>query len=116
MNKVLNKYNKGGLYNHKTKGTEEYTSLEELYNNFKDKPIKVLNFYINKKSLYGDYPIAVTENFLVNLPQHLLDTVLEMLQDEEVAEIANNGKLGMTIYKYKGKKWGGYSVNWVVTE
>ena len=113
MSNILNKYNKGNLFTHQTNGNETYITLKELYQETGKQPMKVLNFFINKKSKFGDYPIAVTELFLVNLPKHLLDTVQEMMQDEEIASLANSGKLGFTIYQYTGKNGDGYSVNWV---
>lgn len=110
---IVNKYNKGNLFTHRTNGNEAYITLQELYQEIGKDPIQVLNFYINNKSKYGDYPIAVTERFLVNLPKHLLSTVQEMLQDEEIASLANSGKLGFMIYQYTGKNGDGYSVNWI---
>jgi len=110
---ITNKYNKGNLYTHRTNGNEAYITLKELYQETGNYPIQVLNFFINTKSKFGDYPIAVTEHLLVNLPKHLLDTVQEMLQDEEIASLANSGKLGFVIYQYTGKNGDGYSVNWI---
>lgn len=110
---ITSKYNKGNLFTHRTNGNETYITLKELYQETGKNPTRVLNFYINNKSKFGDYPIAVTERYLVNLPKHLLATVQEMLQDGEIASLANSGKLGFMIYQYTGKNGDGYSVNWV---
>ena len=111
---IISKYNKGNLFTHRTNGNEAYITLKELYQELGEKePVQVLNFFINTKSKFGDYPIAVTQRFLVNLPKHLLATVQEMLQDEEIASLANSGKLCFVIYQYTGKNGDGYSVNWV---
>lgn len=74
--------------------------------------------YINKKSQYGDAPVIATDECLVNAPSHLLDTVNEMILDEEVHEAANNGALGFTIYSYSTDKRKGtfYSIKWVDIE
>lgn len=111
---VLNKYNKGFKFNFQITEGHEYISLRELVSQGKiDEVQTVRGLYINKKSRYGDAPVAVTATQLINLPSHLLDTAISMMNDSDVVELANAGKLGFKIYEYSGKNGIGYSVNWV---
>ena len=111
---ILNKYNKGNQFEFKTPRTHKYATLSELAKRFGlEKTHSVRALYTNDKSKFGVAPIAVTNDVIVNLPHHLLETVLEMMGDVEVAELANNNRLGIKLYQYEGANGTGYSVNWV---
>ena len=113
---VANKYNKTKLFSFSIPSEYEYISLSELYQkNGKDKVYPVLAMYINKKSRYGEAPILATDENLVNIPTHMLDTVKTMMNDEEVIDACNNKKLGFTIYQYvnRNNKELNFSINWV---
>lgn len=83
----------------------EYYNLDDLYEeNGEDYQYILKGFYINKKSKYGDAPVAITLDYFVNLPQHMLDTVKEICADaDDVADI-NNDKVGFKIYSYEDEK------------
>lgn len=111
---VASKYNKVKRFDVNTDGFE-YKKLEELYvegevNIF---PLKAL--YINTKGKFGDRPLAVTNKEFVNLPNHLLETVREMLNDAELIEAINAGEVAFEIYSYEDRNYNKlcYSVNWV---
>lgn len=113
---VANKYNKTKLFNFSIPSEYKYISLSELFQkNGKDKVYPVLAMYINKKSRYGDAPIVATDEFLVNIPSHLLDTVKDMMKDDEVIDACNEKKLGFSIYQYESKnnRELNFSINWV---
>ena len=114
---IANKYNKTKVFNFSIPSEFKYVSLSELYQrNGANKVYKVMAMYINRKSRYGDAPIIATDSELVNIPAHMLDTVKIMLQDDEVIEAVNTGKLGFTIYQYENKQQGHnlyFSINWV---
>lgn len=113
---IANKYNKTKMFNFSIPQEYKYISLSELFQkNGKDKVYPVLAMYINKKSRYGDAPIVATDEFLVNLPSYLLDTVKDMMKDEELVDAVNESKFGFTIYQYANKNTGElcFSVNWV---
>ena len=116
---IAKKYNKMNPFTFQTPKDFEYVSLETLFSKNGAKtvyPVKAL--YINKKSQYGDAPVAITDTCMVNLPAHLLDTVNEMFEDEELISGVNNDLFGFIIYSYyprnNNKKC--YSVTWVDIE
>ena len=111
---ILEKYNnKVNRFEFEQERDIEYKKLSDLYENG-TKKIQVLAMFINNKSRYGDSAVICTNGYNVNLPKHLLETVKEMIEDDEVVELANNGGLGVEIYSYNSKKWGkNYSVNFI---
>lgn len=113
---IANKYNKSNIFNFTTPKDFEYCSLYELFNHYgKDKVYEIKAMYINKKSMFGESPVIVTTDCFVNLPNHLTDTVKEMIKDTEVVDAVNDGHLGFQIYTYESKncKELCYSINWV---
>lgn len=110
------KYNKGSVFAFKTPDTFEFTTLDELFtNNGVDRVYPVKALYINTKSKYGEHPVIVTDSALVDVPKHLVDTVKEMISDEECVDAINNSHVGFTIYSYIDKRYKRtcYSINWV---
>lgn len=77
---------------------------------------KVNALYINKKSKFGDSPVIVTDNELVNAPGHMLDTVLEILVDGESLSLINGGYVGFKIYAYTNEYGEHFGVEWVDIE
>lgn len=83
----------------------EYYNLKDLYeNNGADEVYPLFGFYINKKGNYGDAPVAYTDEYYVNLPQHLLDVVKEIMANPEAVAAINNGEVEFTIYQYQDEK------------
>ena len=73
---ILDKYNKKPLFEYDKTKEREYTNLQNLFNRFgNDKVYIVHALFINTKSRFGDSPIIVTSDYMVNAPKHLLDTV-----------------------------------------
>ena len=109
------KYNK-----HERKFTYEvskdmpYISLAELYNMTENKNTvyTVRAIFINTKSKYGDAPIFAIDNYLVNMPQHLLKIANEMLNDDELITAINKGWFGFSVYTYAKDNKLYCSVNW----
>lgn len=115
-NNFMNKFNKKVVeFTFKPSEDFEYYNLEDVYNNFKDKPIKVLGLYINKSKIYDESPLVVSDFGYINLPVHLVDSVKEIRDNEEVVKMINDGKVGFTIYTYESQKSTKlcYSINWV---
>lgn len=111
------KYNHSSpKFNHELPEDAPFKSLKELYNGEKgENKYTVYGLYINKKGKYGDAPVAISEDFLINLPSHLCDTVTEMLQDKELIDAINGGKFGLEVYEYTPKEIKNktcYSVRW----
>lgn len=100
-------------FNYELTDKHEYKKLEELYKEDKDRIYIVRMFYTNKKSKFGENEVVVTDNYIINLPKHLTETVKKIVNNEEYVKLINEGKFAFNIYEYEyspGKK--AYSVNW----
>lgn len=101
------RHSKGSVFQCDTEGFE-YKKLSELF--AADGPETVYpiqGLYINHKSEFGDSPVAIGEEYFINLPAHMTDEALEILKTEEDIEDIKAGKVGFTIYEYEkelGKK------------
>lgn len=78
-----------------------------------DKVYPVKAIYINKKGQFGDEPVIVTDEFIVNAPSHLVDSIKEIFEDENSVKLINEGKVGFKLYSYENKFGTQYSVTWV---
>ena len=111
------RHNKGNVFNCSTDGFSYY-KLEDLYKeNGADQEYQIQGLYINKKSEYGDAPVAITTDCFVNLPQHLLGECQDMLHSSEDIEDIKAGKVGFKIEEYekelkKGSKTC-YGIRWI---
>lgn len=111
---ILNKYNNKPKFEYDNKKEREYINLRGLVdNNGINQVYDVHALFINTKSRFGDAPIIVTNDYMVNAPHHLLETVKEMIYDSEVVQLVNDRKVGFKIYAYQGRNGNGYSVEWV---
>lgn len=110
---IANKYNRGSVFTVRPQGQTYYT-LEELFNQNRKEHI-VLAMYVNTKGKFGPTPTILTSECFINLPQHLTETVKEMIDDKEVVDAVNSGNLGIEIYQYFSNKYhkNCYSINWV---
>lgn len=122
---VANKMNKGGKFKFRfdeaKKDDIEYYSPEMLYNSDPEglKPFVVRMMYINKKGHYGDQPALANEKAILNCPAHMLQDVLTFMNDDEIVEACDNGKLGVVAYKYdteNDKRGYSYGLRWVDIE
>lgn len=102
-----------GKANRFTYKTPEGTPFKKLKDLTVGQVYAVRALYINTKGKFGDEPTAVIDTAVVNLPQHLLDTVKAMIDDGEAVAAINNGQVGFKSYEYDGKNGHGYSVEWV---
>lgn len=111
---ILNKFNKGKMFDYDNTVEREFISFKELVNEHgigKVYPIQAI--FINDKSKFGDAPVLISNEFMVNAPQHLLETAKEMIADDNLVDMVNQGKVGFELYAYKGKNGNGISCNWV---
>lgn len=94
----------------------EYKKLEELFKENKDGVYVVRMFYTNKKSMYGENEVVVTDDYIINLPKHLTKTVEKIVENEDYLKLINEGKFAFNIYEYEYKQGKetkkAYSVNW----
>lgn len=108
------RYNRGSKFDINTDGFK-YISLQDLQDPADlEKVFPLLGIYINKKSKFGDAPVAIIQGFFVNLPKHLNDDVKEMLSDPETVDDIKAGRCGFSIREYDDKTYNRhcYSVEW----
>ena len=111
---ILDKYNKKPLFKYDNEKERNYINLQGLVNQFGINQVYTVHaLFINTKSRFGDAPIIVTDEFMVNAPHHLLDVVQNMMNDTELINLINDRKVGFTIYGYQGRNGKGFSVEWV---
>ena len=111
MMDILSKYNRKPMFIYDNEKEREYINLQTLFTTFgKDKVYTVHALFINTKSRFGEAPLIVTEDYMVNAPKHLLDTVKAMMDDKDVVNLINERKVGFKIYSYHGRNGKGYSV------
>lgn len=111
---VLGKYNRKPRFNYDNEKERSYINLQGLVEKYgKDKVYTVHALFINTKSRFGEAPIIVTDDYIVNAPKHLLDIVKTMINDVDIINLVNERKVGFKIYSYYGRYGKGYSVEWV---
>uniref|UniRef100_A0AB39U1S7 Single stranded DNA-binding protein n=1 Tax=Staphylococcus phage vB_SauP_PSK TaxID=3240362 RepID=A0AB39U1S7_9CAUD len=91
----------------------EFIKLSELVEKYGMKKEYIVRaLFTNNESKFGEQGVIVTDDYNVNLPNHLTDTIKDMRQDEDVVDIINAGEVQFTIYEYENKKGQkGYSIN-----
>ena len=105
---LMDKYNKGGITFDIDITDFTFTDLKTLSEKSAAGEIfKIDGLYINKKSAYGDHPVAIMakEKLLVDLPAYLNEDVKEMMKDEEVVAAIKDGHVGFTIRQYYQEKF-----------
>ena len=105
---IMSKYNKGGVTFEIDIKNFTFVSLEELFKANGNKMIYgVDGLYINKKSSFGEHPVAIvsSEEYLVDLPSHMTEDVKEILKDQEAIEAIKAGKVGFVIQEYQQKQY-----------
>lgn len=108
------KYNRERKFNIDTKGFE-YHTLEDLYTEYgKSHIYPVRGIWKNTKSKYGLAAVLATNDCYVNVPKHMTDICLEMLNDEETIDYINSGHAAFSIYTYQKTDDPNtyYGINW----
>ena len=113
---LMNKYNKGGVLFDIDIKDYVFVDLQSLFEKAPEIVWKVDGLYINKKSAFGEHPVAIScaDKMLIDLPSHLTEDVKLILQDSEVVEAIKAGKVGFSIHKYYQEKFKKdcYGINW----
>lgn len=101
------KFNKKQLFTNLPEGVDEYISLEELYEtNGADKVYCLRALYINTRSDFApETPVALTNNYYVNIPVHQLKEVKAIMDDALAVNAVNNKKAGFKIESYRKEKY-----------
>mgnify|MGYP003583240502 CR=1 FL=1 len=87
--------------------------FELVQENGLDKVYPLRSCYINKKGLYGDEPILITDDCFVNAPAHICDTITQVLKDTDAVKLINLGKVGFKFYEYQNKFGDQLGIEWV---
>ena len=97
----------------------EYFKLQDLYEmNGADEKYVLKGVFINKnkpeKQLkeFGVSPVAILEDKLVNLPNHMADEVEAIMKDEEDIQSILNGEAVFKIREYESHGKTCYGVDW----
>lgn len=111
------RHNKGGVLFDINIKDFKFVTLMELFECYTGNTVFGIDgLYINSKSKYGEHPVAIcaTEGMLVDLPQHLVDEVKEILKTPEDVELIKAGKVGFHVETYTDKKFGRkcYGIKW----
>lgn len=101
-------------FTYETPKTHQYAKPADLVRVNGLDAIYALNaIYVNKKGMYGDEPVLVTNNELVNAPSSMMDTINGILSDSESINLINDGEVGFKFYEYTNKYGKQYGVTWV---
>lgn len=106
---IANKYNKQGnrfKYQIPENSEHVFVKASELYqmpNN--EAGVVVKSMYINSKGKFGEHGVLICEEpaILIDCPNHLTETIRDMMKDDEVVEAVNAGKFGVRAYEYATK-------------
>lgn len=115
---ILSKYNKK-VNKFDFDGADlTFTSLKELFKKDGQGVVYTVRaLFINTKGKFGEQPVLVATDFLVSLPTHMLGTVKDMLEDDDLIKMVNDCKVGFNIRPYTTKdKKEYYSIDWVEVE
>ena len=101
----------------------EYFKLSDLYEmNGADATYVLKGLFINKKKPekqlkeFGASPVGILEDKLINLPNHMLNEVEEILKDEEDIESIINGEAVFKIRQYESHAKTCYGIDWQEVE
>ena len=64
-------------------------------------PVK--GMYIKHDGQHGPYPIFIGDGILIGMPEHLIDEVKSILNDDEDIAAIKAGKVGFNVRKYNDK-------------
>lgn len=112
------KFNRGSQFNVGSTEGYEYRKLEELYKEYGGEveyPIRAL--YVNETK-FGESAVATTDGYFINLPSHVVNDVKEIIADEELVQMINDGLVSITIYEYYSSTYNGtfHGIKWIQKE
>lgn len=114
LNNLLSQFNKRNQFQYDNELDRDYCKLSELVDcNGTDAIYIVEALFINTKSRYGDAPVLVTSQWLVNAPAHLTDTVRQMIATPEIVDAINARQVAFKVYQYISNNRICFSVEWL---
>lgn len=110
----ITKYNKtGNKFKVSISEDSQFISLTKLYSDYGNKVHKMKMFYINKKSRYGEHAVVYTDDYLVDIPQHMTEIFKQIYNDDEIIDDINNGRVGFSVVPYTKNHKQCYSIEFV---
>lgn len=107
------RHSKGSIFQCNTEGFE-YKKLVDLYKEYDEGTVfPIQGIYINKKSKYGNAPVAICDKFFANLPAHMLEECEGILKSEEDIQDIKAGLVGFVIEPYESEGNTCYGIRWV---
>lgn len=101
----------------------EYFKLQDLFEmNGADATYILKGVFVHKKKSekqlkeFGASPVGILEDRLVNLPNHMLAEVEDILKDEEDIEAIMNGEAVFKIRQYESHGKTCYGIDWQEVE
>lgn len=102
---IASKYNTVvNRFNFQSDSTFDFFKLQDLFMEDKDQVWVIKALWINESGKFGASPVVTLEDRYINLPNHKLQLVRDLIADDEAVEAINNGKLGFTVYQYNDDK------------
>ena len=101
----ITKFNsKGNSFIYRAPEGTPYKKLKDLYDKkHPDNFWVILGAFVHNGQ-YGENAVLVTKDCYVNLPDHMVQKVKDLLNDDEVIEQINAGAAGFKIYEYENAK------------
>lgn len=93
FNKASNKFTFNG-------DNLDYVKLSELEIG---KEYTIRGFFINTKSRFGDHAVIISDTFKADLPGHLLNVVIDIINDEDAVNEINAGTEKFFVTTYSDK-------------
>ena len=101
----------------------EYFKLQDLFEmNGADATYTLKGVFVNRNKPeqqlkdYGASPVGILEDRLVNLPNHMLQEIEDILKDEEDIESIMNGEAVFKIREYTSHNKTCYGIDWQEVE
>ena len=101
----------------------EYFKLSDLYEiNGADATYTLKGVFVNRKKPekqlkeFGASPVGILEDKLINLPNHMLGEIEDILKDEEDIESIMNGEAVFKIRQYESHAKTCYGIDWQEVE
>lgn len=79
-----------------------FTTLDEVVKENGNSVIPVCGLF-TYKAKYGVRPVLISNTLKINLPDHCLKDVEDIIADDELCEAINNGKCGFLPSQYEDK-------------
>ena len=93
--------------------TPFFKPVELVVKNGIEKVYTLKGCYVNKKGLYGNEPVLITEHCFINAPAHIAEIVEQVVKDENYINLVNLNKVGFRFYEYENKYGLQFGIEWV---